>query len=91
MDRSPPGSPVHRILQAKILEGLPFLFPGDLTQGSNLHLLCLLHWQAGSLPLVPPGKPSWETGYEVHEDLALSVPPASFPTFVFLLFLLWLH
>ena len=26
------------------------------TQGSSLHLLCLLHWQAGSLPLVPPGK-----------------------------------
>ena len=23
-------------------------------QGSNLHLLCLLHWQAGSLPLVIP-------------------------------------
>ena len=29
-----------------------------LTQGSNLHLLCLWHWQAHSLPLVPPGKPS---------------------------------
>ena len=28
-----------------------------LTQGSNLHLLHLLHWQAGSLPLAPPGKP----------------------------------
>ena len=26
-------------------------------QGLNLRLLCLLHWQAGSLPLVPPGKP----------------------------------
>ena len=26
-------------------------------QGSNLHLLPLLHWQVGSLPLVPPGKP----------------------------------
>ena len=25
-----------------------------LTQGSNLSLLCLLHWQTGSLPLVPP-------------------------------------
>ena len=29
-----------------------------LTQGWNLRLLCLLHWQAGSLPLMPPGKPS---------------------------------
>ena len=27
-----------------------------LTQGSKLHLLCLLHWQVGSLPLVPPEK-----------------------------------
>ena len=31
-----------------------------LTQGSNLRLLHLLHWQVGSLPLVPPGKP-WYT------------------------------
>ena len=31
-----------------LLEGI---FP---TQGSNLHLLSLLHWQAGSLPLAPP-------------------------------------
>ena len=28
-----------------------------LTQGSNPSLLCLLQWQAGSLPLVPPAKP----------------------------------
>ena len=27
------------------------------TQGSNLHLLSLLHWQVGSLPLGPPEKP----------------------------------
>ena len=33
-----------------LLQGI---FP---TQGLNLHLLCLLHWQAGSLPLAPPGK-----------------------------------
>ena len=26
-------------------------------QGLNLHLSCLLHWQVGSLPLAPPGKP----------------------------------
>ena len=26
-----------------------------LTQGSNLCLPCLLHWQGGSLPLAPPG------------------------------------
>ena len=39
--------------------GCHFLLQGIfLTQGSNPHLLCLLHRQAGSLPLAPPGKPS---------------------------------
>ena len=28
-----------------------------LTQESSPHLLCLLHWQANSLPTAPPGKP----------------------------------
>ena len=40
--------------------GLPCLPPGDLPDpGIELmsHVSCLLHWQAGSLPLVPPGKP----------------------------------
>ena len=27
-----------------------------LTQGLNSHLVHLLHWQADSLPLVPPGE-----------------------------------
>ena len=36
----------------------PFPPPGDLPNPiSNLRLFCLLHWQAGSLPPVPPGKP----------------------------------
>ena len=35
--------------------GCRFLLKGIfLTPGSNLHLLCLLHWQARSLPLLPP-------------------------------------
>ena len=59
MDYSPPGSSVHGILQARILEwdAMPSsqgIFP---TQGSNPPLLRLLHWQACSLPLAPPGKP----------------------------------
>ena len=37
-----------------------------LTQGPNSHLLCLLHWQAGSLPLAPLGKPSKNTGVGSH-------------------------
>ena len=37
--------------------GCHFLLQGIfLTQWLNQHLLCLLHWQAGSLPPVPPGK-----------------------------------
>ena len=28
------------------------------TQGSNSHVLCLLHWQAASSVLEPPGKPA---------------------------------
>ena len=31
-----------------------------LTQGLNPCLLCLLHWQEGSLPPVPCGKPQWD-------------------------------
>ena len=38
--------------------GCHFLLQGIfLTQGLNPHLLHLLYWQEGSLPLVPPGKP----------------------------------
>ena len=38
--------------------GCHFLRQGIfLTQGLNPHLLSLLHWQVGSLPLAPPGKP----------------------------------
>ena len=37
--------------------GLPYLLQGIfLSQRSNPHLLHLLHWQAGSLPLASPGK-----------------------------------
>ena len=40
--------------------GLPSPTPGILpTYGSNWCLLCLLLWQAGSLPLVLPGKPCY--------------------------------
>ena len=52
VDHSLQGFLVHVILEIGILEALPQgIFP---TQGLNLHLLCLLHWQACSLPLAPP-------------------------------------
>ena len=60
MDGSPPGSSVHGILQARILEwvampsssGSPQ--PRDRTHVSYIYL----HWPAGSLPAAPPGDPS---------------------------------
>ena len=60
MDCSPPGSSVHGILQARILEwvAMPSSRGIFLTQGLNPSVLCLLHWQTSSLPLAPPGKPS---------------------------------
>ena len=58
MDYSPPGSSVHEVFQARILEWvvMPFYRGSSRTQGSNAHLLCLLHWQAGGIPPAPPGK-----------------------------------
>ena len=55
MDHSLPSSSVHGILQARILEWVAVPSSRRLPQGSNLHLLCLLFWQAGSLSLAPPG------------------------------------
>ena len=58
MDCSLSGSSLHGILQERILEWVAVSSSRGIspTQGSNLGLLCLLHCQAGSLPLVPPGK-----------------------------------
>ena len=59
MDCSLPGSSFHLILQAGILEclAMPFSRRSSPPQGSNWHLLFLLHWQEGSLPLEPFRKP----------------------------------
>ena len=51
MDRGPPGSSIHGILQASILERDAMPSSRDQTCVS-----CLLNWQVGLLPLVPPGK-----------------------------------
>ena len=40
--------------------GCHFLLQGIFpTQGLSPSFLCLLHWQADSLPLAPPGKAAW--------------------------------
>ena len=62
MDYSRPRSSVYGIPQARILEWVTISFlrgssPQGIfpTQGSYPYLL---HWQAGSLPVAPPGKPT---------------------------------
>ena len=58
MECRPPGSSVHGILQARILEWVAMPSSrGSSNRGIELSLSCLLHWQAGSLPPAPPGKP----------------------------------
>ena len=58
LDCSPLGSPVYGDSPGKNTGvGCRALFQRIFpTQGSNLSLFWLLHWQAGSLSLVPPGK-----------------------------------
>ena len=60
MDCSPPGSPVHGFLQARILEWIAMTSSKGIfqTQGSNLCLLHLPHRKAGSLPLAHLGSPN---------------------------------
>ena len=59
MHCGPPGSSVHGILQARILNWVAMTSSMASSQPRNRNcLFCLLHWQAGSLPLAPPGKPS---------------------------------
>ena len=59
LDCNPPGSSVHGILQARIREwaAMPYsrgsFQPRNQTQISHVYL----HWQQGSLPLAPTGKP----------------------------------
>ena len=59
MDYSPPGSCVHRVFLARILEWVAISFSrvNFLTQASNPRLQRPLHWQADSLPLSHPGSP----------------------------------
>ena len=48
------------ILQARILGwvAMPSFRGSSCPRNQKPRLLCLLHWQAGSLPLAPPGKPN---------------------------------
>ena len=56
-DYSLPGSSVHGDFPGKNTGHHALLQRFFPAQGSNMHLLHLLHWQAVSLPTKPPGKP----------------------------------
>ena len=61
-DYNQPGSSIYGILQARILDwiAMPSSRGSFWSRDLNLHLLCLMPCQAGSLPLAIPGKPSWD-------------------------------
>ena len=68
-----PGSSAHGVFQARILDigvGYHILSPVIfLTQGSNLRLFHLLHWQANTLPLCHLGSPWVQRGGQKREEL----------------------
>ena len=72
MDWSPPGSSVHGILQARILEWLPFPSPGDFPDPGIKPRSPAL--QADSLSFEPPGKYKPE-----HLTARQDFPEFSFP------------
>ena len=76
-----PGSSGHGTFQARILELVSrfLLQQFFLTQGSNPRLLCLLHWQADSLPLAPRGSLSGRGGGKSWHCHWLVLSPVSTP------------
>ena len=55
---APPGTSVHGILQARILEWVAISsFRESSWPRDRIRVSCLLHWQAGSLPLASPRNP----------------------------------
>ena len=72
IDCGPPASSVHGILQARMLEWIPFPSPGDLSDPGIKPRSPAL--QADSLPSEPPGKPK-NTGVG-----SLSLLQGIFPT-----------
>ena len=73
-DCSLPSSCVHRVLQARILQWVAMRSSrGSFWQRDQIHVSSVyLHWQAGSWPLVHPGKL-----HEIHLSSRLWVLPHS--------------
>ena len=53
VDCSPPGPSVHGIFQGRILEWVAMPSSRGSSQPMDQRILCLLHWQADSLPTAP--------------------------------------
>ena len=70
MDCSLPGSSIHGIFQARILEWVAFPSPGDLPDPGIEPWSPAL--QADSLPFEPPGKP--KEGMDQHINKILPLP-----------------
>ena len=91
-DCSLPGSSVHGILQARLLEWVAISFSrgSSLTQGSNPHLLWLLHcrrilycWATSEAPKLSWADTIRETGHPRDSDRCLHSVNSHSP--------LWLH
>ena len=82
IDCSPLSSYVHGIFQAMILEGVAISFSGESSQHReqtciSLHLL---HWQAGSLPLMSPGNPGAASVVKTKSNMTHKVLPDTHTT-----------
>jgi len=72
MDYSPPGSSVHGILQARLLEWLPFPSPGDLPDPGIEPVFPAL--AGGFFTTEPPGKPKVLINSVQFSSVAQSCP-----------------
>ena len=65
---APPGSSVHGILQARIMEGVSMPSSRESSQpGDRTHISCLLHWEAGFFTI----SETWEALYYMGEDIKI--------------------
>ena len=76
MDCSSLSFSVRGIFHKNTGVGCHFLLQGIFpTQGSKPHLLHLLHWQVGSLPREPPGKPVLLFANSLFDNHHLTIIP----------------
>ena len=76
-DCSPSGSSLHGILQARILEWVAMPSSGRSSRSRDQTCVskCPLHYQAGSLPLTPSGKPTYPyTDTQIYSCVCTQAP-----------------